>query len=310
MSELIANLSELTGLSERDVRQIALTSPRRYKVYPIKKRNGDDRWIAQPAREVKLLQRKVMQHYLRDLPVHPAATAYKKGTSIRKNAASHLPCGAILKLDFKDFFPSLKQSDWTQYATGKRLFDTLEDVELSGRILFHRPRGSSILRLAIGAPSSPHVSNLLMYEFDRRISDAVASESVTYTRYADGMTFSAARTGFLTRVRKAISDTLSELQSPRLQLNPDKTVTSTKKFRREVTGLILTNDDKLSIGHERKKNIRAKVHHAITGRLDGPGLANLRGLLSFVSDVEPEFILRLEVKYGKGVVEGLMRNSI
>lgn len=306
MSELIATLSALTGLSERDVWQIASSAPRRYKTYPIPKRDGGERWIAQPAREVKLLQRKLLQHYLMELPVHPAATAYERGTSIRHNAAAHVPSGAILKMDFRDFFPSLRQADWTLYATERSLFETPDDIEMSGRILFHRRSSSSTLRLAIGAPSSPHVSNLLMYEFDRQVTEAVSKDTITYTRYADDMTFSAARTGYLTGVQKKLRRIISNMNNPKLSINDDKTVTATKKYKREVTGLILTNDDRISIGHGRKKSIRAAVHHALTGKLDAEAMSRLRGLLSFVCDVEPEFILRLELKYGKGEIDSIL----
>jgi RNA-directed DNA polymerase len=49
------------------------------------------------------------------------------------------------------------------------------------------------------------LSNILMHGIYDRIFAAVASDYVTYTRYADDMTFSAPRTGFLTGMMSAVA---------------------------------------------------------------------------------------------------------
>ena len=87
MSEIYPLLIRETGLSEIDLRLILRTAPSRYKEFPIKKRDGSDRIIAQPARELKVLQRAFVREYLINLPIHPAATAYREGMSILDNAS-------------------------------------------------------------------------------------------------------------------------------------------------------------------------------------------------------------------------------
>jgi hypothetical protein len=44
--------------------------------------------------------------------VHAAATGYIKGQNILQNAQHHRDSRVILKLDFIDFFPSIKAHDW------------------------------------------------------------------------------------------------------------------------------------------------------------------------------------------------------
>ncbi len=299
MGKLIAQLASASGLLENDVRKIVMTAHRRYKHYKIKKRDGSDREISQPAKEVKLLQRIFQKEILSALPVHPSATAYEKGLSIKENAERHMHNGPILKLDFCNFFPSIKSNDWVRYAESHELLDDDEDRELSARLLFKSNANSGQLRLAIGAPTSPHISNILMYEFDRLMSEKAAKEVVTYTRYADDLTFSAKRTGYLQPIEKLVRKTLGEIEFPRLRLNDEKTVLATKKYRRVVTGLTLTNDGKISIGRERKKLIRAMVNRSITGSLDDENTQRLIGFLAFAHDAEPEFVLRLKLKYGE-----------
>ena len=234
--------------------------------------------------------------------------AYVPQTSIKKNAALHAPNGPIKKYDFKNFFPSLTQGAWVRYCTNHGFCDRAEAIIL-GRLLFRRPKGGHILRLSIGAPTSPLVSNILMYEFDKLISERVEKHEVTYSRYADDLTFSARRTGYLTSVDPILKRTLAEIASPRLKLNEKKSVTATKKYRREVTGLILTNDNKISIGREKKRQIRATLHHFLLGRLNIDEVVKLAGHMAFVKDVEPTFYTRMQAKYGPDTLEQL-KNSV
>lgn len=307
MSKLLPILVEGTGLSELDIRRIAANAPHRYKTYRIPKRSGGYRLISQPAREVKALQRALVDGFLSQLPVHSAATAYRSGASIRANAAAHAANGPILKFDFSDFFPSISADDWRKYCVRHSLFRDPEDVEMSCRVLFHSSIFHRGLRLAIGAPSSPMLSNILMYDFDLVVSEAVSEEQVVYTRYADDLTFSARRTGYLTGVRKILNRAIASIEFPKLTVNADKTVLATKKYKRMVTGLILTNDHKVSIGYARKRGLRAALHNYKYGKLSLREQARLAGMLAFVNAAEPNFLNVLREKYGDELIDALKK---
>lgn len=302
MGILIPLLVAQSGLSESVVRRIVNSAPKRYKKYYISKRNGGRREISQPAKELKILQRILVSHVLSDLPLHECAMAYRKGKSIKDNAYVHKENGALKKYDFSDFFLSIKETDWRKFCFDRGIFRDAEDLWVSTQVLFHRAEGRPYLRLAIGAPSSPHISNLIMYNFDRKIKEVMARDKVTYTRYADDLTFSAKRTGNLLLVDQALKRVMRTVSYPRLKLNSDKTVTATKKTRRVVTGLVLSNEGAISIGHEQKKKIRAAVHHASQELLDKTQLKSLSGMLSYIKSVEPDFIDRLAAKYGHELV--------
>ena len=304
MAELLRILKLETGLSDQDLEKIIRTAPERYKTYPIPKRNGSgNRMISQPAREVKFMQRILMEHVLSKFPVHASASAYKAGASIVRNASAHAKSGPILKIDFENFFPSIREMDWAQLAKSSGFDD--EDIWISGRLFFKRDPRRRGLRLSIGAPSSPILSNILMYSIDQRISEEIAGEGVRYTRYADDLTFSARRTGFLNGVEKDLRRILREAQYPLLKVNPAKTVYATKKYRRQVTGLILTNDGNVSVGRDRKRNLFAAVHHQLKGGADADRVKETLGLIAFVSSVEDDFMTRLKRKYGDDVMERL-----
>ncbi len=303
MSEVIRALSEATGLFPTIVREIINRAPISYKWYTIPKRSGARRQIAQPAREVKALQRALVAH-LSHLPIHVAATAYRPGLSIRDNALVHAAAGPIMKFDFSDFFPSIRSTDWRAYCENRGLFSD-EDIELSSNLLFTKFIGRSPLRLAIGAPSSPWLSNVLMYEFDEKMTLAVAEDKVTYSRYADDLTFSARRTGYLNKVERNLRATLREMSNPKLRLNVDKTVLVTARYRRVITGLVLANDGRVTIGRERKRELRAAIHRAETGGLDAAAKAKLAGLLAHVKSVEPAYFNQLIARHGSDLLSRL-----
>ena len=298
MSKLIRLLSVQTGLTQQDIERIINRAPDTYKSYLIPKRNGKgDRISLQPAGEVNVLQRVLIER-LQILRIHDAAMAYRKGISIRANALKHAQNGPIRKYDFESFFPSIKGSDWVQYCQQNRIFSDPGDVRWSVNLFFHRPKSTNVLRLAIGAPASPWLSNVLMYEFDDAISRAVAKDRVTYTRYADDLTFSAPRTGHLTGVDKIVRKTIQDTQFPRLKLNESKTTVATKKFRRVVTGLILADNGEVSIGRDKKRLVRAQIHHALTVGLGWEKADKLLGYVAHLRSVEPSFYYRLLAHYG------------
>lgn len=182
-----------------------------------------------------------------------------------------------------------------------------EDIELTSQILFRRAKGERLLKLSIGAPSSPSLSNVLMYEFDEIVSKEAARRRIAYTRYADDLTFSGQRIGMLRDMIHVVERATSEISYPTLRVNRDKTTFVTAKFRRTVTGVILTNDGSLSLGREQKRALSAKVHRASLNQLTPGELQQLAGYLAFANVIEPTFLRRLERRYGADVVTAIQR---
>lgn len=309
MEQIIKNLSENTGLLPILIKRIISDAPYRYKRYYIRKRNGSKRLISQPAKEVKLIQRSFSELYLKHLPVHDRACAYIYNKSILDNAKEHIDNNCILKMDFKDFFLSIKKSDWINYCKDKNLFQTDDEVQISANILFHRTATHYGLRLAVGAPTSPILSNILMFKFDEIINQICLDEKVIYTRYADDLTFSAARAWNLFSIQQKINKVLKTIEYPKLELNLDKTHLVTKKYGRYVTGLTLANERKVTVGKKRKREVRAAIHAAKSNKLNQKELQKLSGILAFVNSIEPNFIESMAEKYGAGTIEYIKKHA-
>jgi RNA-directed DNA polymerase len=307
MGKLLQDIARDLLVPVDDVGYLIRSAPHRYKVYEIKKRQpGKMRTIAQPGREVKSLQYWVIEKFLRRYPVHPCAIAYRKGKSILNNARAHAKKRYLLKLDFSDFFHSIKGIDFRRFVE-KNASSEIDGVDLEylTRILFWKNKHSGEFILSIGAPSSPMLSNLLLFDFDQRVASYCKLKAVTYTRYADDLTFSTNRKNVLQSVVQEVNRICVDLPYPRLSLNSEKTVHASKATSRRVTGLVLSNEGTVSIGHKQKRKLHAAVHQFKFGKLDQKMTSSLAGTLAFVNSVEPKFLQVLARRYGKKIIKKL-----
>lgn len=292
-SDIIRRIALDLGMLPAHVSLLFRTAPLRYKVFYIPKKSGGIREVAQPAREIKAIHRWLIS-YLKDrLPVHVAAMAYMKGVSIRDNASAHCDSRYLLKLDFTNFFPSIVKDDIRSHLS--RYCSDLDESasDLIAHVCCWAPHRQYPLRLCIGAPTSPLLSNSVMYDFDLLLDGVAKDDEVVYTRYADDITLSTSRPGILDRYVDLIERFLQEIAYPRVELNTTKTVRASRASRRVVTGLILTPTGNVSIGRNRKRLIRAMFHRSAQGRLSDEEKKVLDGLLAFAESVEPGFRKRL-----------------
>ncbi len=307
MINVLEYMSSELGMTPAFLESIIRSAPNRYKVFEIPKRTGGVRVIAQPAKEIKFLQRVALRLFLHKLPVHSAAMAYQNGLSIRDNAFKHKSSSYILKMDFKDFFPSITPADLRRSIACQSAI-TIDEASLIhlDRLLFWAGHEAGGLRLSIGAPTSPFISNAVMFNFDSVIEDLCRRHNVTYSRYADDLTFSTSEDEVLNRIAAYVRETCATIDWPRLHINAKKTVNVSKKHRRVVTGVVITPEGSLSIGHTRKRQIRARVHAFLKGALSEEQTEKLRGELAFCNAIEPDFLRRLSIKYGEQTILNIM----
>jgi len=309
MSKVLYQMADYFGLSPQEATQLVYSASHRYKVFKIKKREkGKTRTIAQPAREVKAVQRWLVEQLQSELPIHDAATAYRKGRGIRLNAQRHVQNRYLLKMDFKNYFPSIKRDDLKKHFA-KYLpehFDD-DDYECICLITLWRPSKNAELELCIGGPSSPLISNTIAYDFDVLVHNHCAEMGVTYTRYADDLAFSTNQPEILRQIEDFIVETCKRLEYPALRVNQKKTVHVSSKHRRFITGVTLSSEGKLSIGRERKRTIRAALYRAKNNQLDQKSMAQLRGNLAFAKDIDPDFVSAMCKKYGVAHIQSVLR---
>lgn len=300
MSLLDRMLRELP-FSADELHDMVATAQYRYKVYRIPKRQPNQfRTIAQPTPEIKLIQRWLVKNVLVTLPIHKAAMAYRLGRSIADHAAAHAKNRFLLKLDFRNFFPSISVADVRRYLVevGKM---SIEDARLVSLLVCWRNKETGDLCLSIGAPSSPFLSNVMLYTFDKKIVQLCRTHKVAYTRYADDLAFSTNRKEVLSEIAEQVQRTCDELQYPRLVINPSKTVSTSRAYKRVLVGLVLTPAGAISLGRDKKRRLRSELYRFTLNKLDAEEIPRLRGELAFAWSVEKSFINSLLRQYGGDV---------
>ncbi|MCO8051998.1 retron St85 family RNA-directed DNA polymerase [Proteus penneri] len=281
------------------IAKVITSGPKMYKVYTIPKRNGGKRTIAHPSKVLKVFQRGIIEFLTDKLPIHNSAYAYKKNISIKDNALQHVSHSYFLKMDLADFFNSIDVDLFEKQIERHKIILTDEDITLLRRCIFWSPKKTSLgnLILSVGAPSSPLISNFIMFSFDEIVTTICNSLEIKYTRYADDMFFSTNKKDILFKIPNLIKYILFSEFNEKIVVNDIKTSFSSKAHNRHLAGITITNNEKLSIGRERKRIISAMIHKYSLGNSSTLELSKLQGLLSFSKHIEPLFVERMEVKY-------------
>ncbi|MGI9887815.1 retron St85 family RNA-directed DNA polymerase [Vibrio chagasii] len=301
-------ISAISKLIDKDLDYIfslSASAPEAYSTFYVRKKSGGSREISQPSKSVKEIQYAIISNFLESLPIHPCATAYQKGKGIKQNALEHINKEFILKTDFSDFFPSIRPEDLEYYVKKHGLDLSNLEFNILSKFLFKKKPNSNKLSLCIGAPSSPIISNIVMYEIDCFLFEYCNSNKISYTRYADDMTFSSDNLDHLKEVLSVLKNKLIEHEYPRLNLNHNKTRLVSKGRSRRVTGVILSNEGKISVGRLKRRRARTLLHLLKMDKLDEQLTIELHSHLSFIKNIEPDFYDALLEKNGNELFKKL-----
>lgn len=306
---LFVRLLAQSPLARRELNNLIETAPSRYKEHYIDKRNGRGRrLISQPTAELKFFQRLLANVELSHLPVHESAKAYRAHHSIKDHALPHARSKYVLKLDFTNFFPSLSADAVKRILTIDGHYNDAEQW-IACQILCRRRLGEVGLHLTIGAPSSPFISNALMFEFDQIVADYCRTNYVVYTRYADDIALSTSEPGRLNVVYAFVRGLTVSMSHLCLSLNNQKTVNVSRKYRRTLTGLTLANDGTVSVGRGTKRILRAAIHSLANGKIPELPVSRLRGILAFLYSVDREWVVELCKRHGFATIKEIELKS-
>ena len=247
----------------------------------IPKRSGGTRELSIPGSELKKIQKMLARAFDRELggQVHKVANAYVKGRNTVTNAVPHLGCAVLIKLDIKDFFPSVTR-------------DMLQP--LLWHFAYREPKAlERILDLCMtdnglpqGAPTSPILSNLVLRQFDIAAYQFANLMGAKYTRYADDLTFSLTEDDPI-KARKIASGVRSLLTEQGFELNekPNKLKILRGHQAQQVCGITL-NSGKPTISKKQRRKVRAARHAIENERPASMSLASVDGWESYIAHVQ------------------------
>jgi RNA-directed DNA polymerase len=271
-----------------------------YTRFTIPKRDGTQRAIWAPKKKLKAAQRWVLHHIVERLPTHGAAQGFLVGRSTVTNAAVHANSRVVLKMDVKDFFPTVtwrRVKGVFRRAGYREQISTLlallcteaprEVVELEGKTYYVSlgPRC-----LPQGAPTSPALTNALCLRLDRRLTGLAKKLGWRYTRYADDLTFSLPADAKDTPPDPLIKLVTTIAAGEGFTIKGEKTRLARSGRRQTVTGLVVNRDLPPRAPRKLRKQIRAALHNLKAGKPlpEGESLVRLQGYAAYIYMTDPK----------------------
>jgi len=247
----LEDLSDFLGFSSQNLYYLVDISDGLYSAVKIpKKQPGKFRTIFIPVPELRGVQKQILRSILQQIPSHKNAVAYKRGLSV-VDAAKKL-CGPnyLLKMDVKDFFPSIAV---------ERVFSLFKRIGFNN-VVSHVLTKLTTYKggLVQGAPTSPAISNLVCDGLDEVLTRLADSWSMRYMRYSDDMFFFKDK-GFKHRHFSLRVSRI--LKGAGFRTNRGKTRYYQAGQPRHTLGL-LTHGRKVALPRKTRKNYRAAFYKA------------------------------------------------
>lgn len=276
---------------------------RSVKKFHLPKRSGGYRVISQPDAKTKAIQYWLIHNIFEKLPIHEVSMAYKKRISTLDNALAHKKNKYFLKVDLKDFFPSIKFADldgiikeWHKEAK------TTWSYNKSAKLIINNTCFDAAGKLPIGYPSSPSISNAVMHSFDTKLNALLADKDefgdIVYTRYADDIIVSTNKRQTCKSILSLVRSTIKEHKHPSIIINESKMqMCSSTSGSAVVTGLRICENEHITINRKQKDNTRLLLSLLAKKQLRLEDYKILRGHLAYIKHVDPQFYTKLQTKY-------------
>jgi len=235
---------------------IFLNENSHYRKFKIKKSSGGFRTIDAPDEGLKKIQRRLngllQACYNTHLPASSHGFIKRFGEinnpsrSIHSNAQMHVGKHQVLNLDLKDFFHSIDIYRVREFFMHN--FNTnFEAASVLAALVCHEGR------LPMGAPTSPVMANLICLPLDRQLERLARRHQLTYTRYADDLTFSGDCIE-----DKMLNEIKTIITNERFTINETKVRLQISKSKQVVTGIKVNT--RTNVERSYIKNLRAAFH--------------------------------------------------
>ena len=244
------HFSNLVGIKWEYLKKIIDNPEKYYHKFYISKKSGGKREICSPSLPLELCQRYIKEEILDKIAISEKANGFAKNKSIITNAKMHLNKEMVLNIDLKDFFPSIGKKKVFYIFNKICGYDSSLSHCFSKLVMYNDG-------LPQGACTSPIISNIVSYKMDYRLMKLSEKLGITYTRYADDMTFSGTKKVINKRLLEMLEKIINECG---YTINSKKTRFQYKSSRQEVTGLIV-NNDKVSIPRAYEKVLRQELYY-------------------------------------------------
>lgn len=293
-----SDLRQAGGIHEQHIRDMSnmFQSGSGYAMRKIRKRGGSLRTIYRPSlQHDRLLKQlsEVLPKLTRYCPPN-CVHGFVKGRGTFSNATQHLGARVVLNVDLRNFFPNISTA-----MVEQSLIEEDFDPDLACVVA----RATTIDGgLAPGLSPSPFLSNLVFLPTDNLLSEIAKDLRLTYTRYADDLTFSGVEADDST-----LSIIRGQLERYGWSLNDKKTRFMRRGGAQYVTGLYVGDPEQPHIPRRIKRLLRqqayfvSKYSYRDAKRWDPTMLPwpRLSGLASYASALHPDRAAQLHEQLGE-----------
>lgn len=220
-------------------------------------------------------------------------SGFTHGRNIAYNASFHLNKKIVVNIDIRDFFESI------QYSAIVSAFERLGMNRSFSTILADIVTYDKVL--VAGFNTSPLIANMVCADMDAEIKALCDIHDITYTRYADDLSFSGDKV-------ECIDSIKSILHKYGFVINGKKTKIYKKGGPQYVTGLTVADAQQPRIPRKIKKQLRADIYYIKrwgftsfieynTADMDSYQLDDIKcqeacrimGWLNYINGIEPDF---------------------
>lgn len=275
-----------------------------YHTFHIPKQSGGLRRIDAPKAELKEALydlKKIFEEKFHAL-YHTTAFAYVKDRCPLDSVKKHQMNKSwwFFKSDFSNFFGS---------STPQFVFSMLSQIWPFSEVAKWAPQElKTALSLCFldgglpqGTPISPLLSNLEMLPVDFILAKRLRAEGFVYTRYADDILISHRHDFKPEYVSNIIVETLQKFNAP-FSIKPEKTRYGSRAGSNWNLGVMLNQENQITIGYQKKKQFNAMCNSYILDKLHGRSwdLTDVQvfsGQIAYYLGVEKQNILDIIKKY-------------
>lgn len=294
----LEHLRRLIGIEKKYFYKVFYKLEYQYREITIPKRKpGQFRILSVPSRNLKLIQRWILDNILYCIECSDIVTGFIPLKSIADNAKPHTQKKYIYKFDLKDFFPSIPRRK-VYYLFRNLGYSSDLSNALATLCCFNN-------YLPQGAPTSPYIANILCGKLDRRINSFCQKNNFTYTRYADDLTISGDEklVHYKSLFRKIINDS-------GFYFNEDKARLIRCGQRKLITGIVV--NEKVTVPRSYVRSLKKELYYidkyGLKGHLEHCDIKTSPNIYSKEIIGKINFISMVDSKLGEEI-KSLFKNA-
>jgi retron-type reverse transcriptase len=272
----LKDLSALLEVPSSELLRFARQIERFYRKKVEAKPSGGCRVYFIPNSDLKKVQRCIHRKLLGHLPVHDSIHSYRRKRDTITNAFVHVGNPILVKLDIKDFFPSIRPNKVYKMFIEKGCSSSVAKL-LTTLTTFKN-------QLPQGPPTSPGIANQVLAPLAKRMSGVCVQHGLALSVFGDDICVSGSKRA--AQVRRLLGHIV---ESEGFSLNLEKSGVRKAGEKKTVTGISV--NEKINVDKNYYRRVRALVHHAATrgygdlfpGFPPGRAREKLRGMIRYVA---------------------------